>query len=205
MEVGVEHATLSDATIDYFIDLVNRTWISTREHDLFNLKKPSELENPYLLGQFRSNKIDVQILFGMKMDGERIPGHYMCICFKKSENKVYVYDSKRGARFNKHQEKIVRILYPKHGMKIVFDDRIPAQENESSSGIYALAFAITLLRGGDLPHFSFKLNNSFGGDETIHMRLEIFKMFYWKMLIPLTSNEKNSTKKSETNSSKSRR
>lgn len=118
----------------------------------------------------KTDRDDVQILYGGSIGNVKAIGHYITIFYKASEERVYVYDSFFSRSLSRVQQEIVETLYPK--AKYVRHVK-PAtrQPNGTSCGVFAIASATHLILGKNPKNTTIKLDEGvFFRDRTMTMR-----------------------------------
>lgn len=111
---------------------------------------------------------DIQILY----DGDA--KHFICIFYNYNQNKVLVYDSAMLKRLTDTQIKIINILYPSvPNEDIEFVRPKTIQSDSSSCGVFAMAYATTLILGKDPRFTALKLNRAINGDQSLFLRRHI--------------------------------
>lgn len=165
---------LSSTSINLFIWTVNRAqW----KYQLANVN--GWFDPSYYETFKRSFSDDIQILYDGKTQ------HFITVLYNASQLKLYVYDSlalKRPKEFNELNDKlkqIVYILYPllKNGtIEYVMPKTI--QTDGSSCGLFAMAYATTLILGKDPRYTDIRLIHPRHSttkivDESWHMRLHV--------------------------------
>lgn len=116
---------------------------------------------------------DVQIFYGGAVGDVEAVGHYICVFYKHSERRVYVYDSLVTKSLTKTQQKILDTLYPL-AKYFRFVKPKTTQKDSTSCGIFSIAYATTLILGEDPKKVSFKLERR--GDQSMIMRNHVKKM-----------------------------
>lgn len=178
-EVATEGACLMDSSINFFVKLVNNHFNAKRMYYEFN----------YLIVEnyrkYNSTEIDdVQILYsGIVQIGA--VGHWICIYYKASTQKVFVYDSLNRKSLNPVQHSIVSRLYPKKKGSINFVKPKNTQTDNTSCGIFSIFYATTLLLGEKPENIDVKMNHVYG-DPSLYMRLHILRMFANRKLAPFS-------------------
>lgn len=118
----------------------------------------------------KTDKDDVQILFGGAIGMADIIGHYITIHYKHAEKRVYIYDSLFSKELSDVQEKIIKTLYPKAKYLRHVKPKT-SQPDGSSCGVFAIATATAAILGDDPKKTSFKLDGGKNGkDRTMTMR-----------------------------------
>lgn len=71
---------------------------------------------------------------------------------------------------------IIRKIFPQKDLPIIYEKSRFAQATPASSGVWALAYAATVLNGEDPTKIKFEMNH-IHGDKSLPMRLHIMKIF----------------------------
>lgn len=165
-------AYLQDTEIDEFTKLVNNTtgrnMISTicaQRLDEYDQTPEQAIED------------DVQILFEGNFGPQNI-GHYICIHFVYSQQKVYIYDSLHHGNISERSKNILRRRYPIY-IEIVYCRPKTKQPDLCACGVFATAYATTIILGQDPATYNLALtrnNNPNCTDSTIDMRHHLANM-----------------------------
>lgn len=119
--------------------------------------------------------------------------HAMCIYYQASSQNVLIYDSMDPMIYKNSldptQKKILNILYP-FKKEIHFIEPKTYQDQSPSCAIFAIMYATMLLLNKDPAKIEIKLNH-IHGDDTLHMRLHILKMFAERKLTLMDEMKKN--------------
>lgn len=176
-EVITPKGYLTDVSINFFIEIVNKKYNGT-----FEMLDVLLYQTPEFYKDFaRSTKDDVQILYMGPVNDVEAVGHYVCIFYKHAEQKVYVYDSKALGSLTDTQHQIVRDLYPS-SKSIEFVEPKTKQPDDESCGVFSIAYATALILGEDPKTRSFALDKK-SKDSSMSLREHVKKMFVFKDLI----------------------
>lgn len=169
-QIRRQYEYLSADHIDQFIIVVNRTM----DRDMISTYYAGQ---PWFYEQTPQQAVvdDIQILFVGHFLVQNSVGHYICVHFKAQEQKVFIYDSLYAGRRSHeidnlnsiHQanhitdpiRNIIRRRYLLH-REIVFVKPRTKQPDYKSCGVFAIAYATTLLLGNDPAEVALKLGNS---------------------------------------------
>lgn len=121
------------------------------------------------------NASDIQLLFS-GLGGDDNIGHWKCIQYRADTRKVYVHDSLYSTVLDDEQQEIILGLYPFMDEDIVFVQPKYLQSGATSCGIHSIFYATTLLLGKDPENVQVTINKV-RGDQSLHMRLHVLKMF----------------------------
>lgn len=180
-EITTPKAYLTDGTINCFIEIVNKKYNGT-----FEMADVVLYQTPEFYKIFeKTSKDDVQILYGGAVNDDQAVGHYICIFYKHSEQKVYVYDSLYTQSLTATQQQIIKMLYPS-SKSVEYVKPQTVQPDEEACGVFAIAYATTLILGDDpkTKSLSLKLDKKDkSGDKTMTLREHAKKMFVFKSLI----------------------
>lgn len=173
-EVTAPRVCLTDDSVNYFIDTVNA---NQKKYQMSNVLL---CQVPELYEKHDENTNDVQILYGGNF-GEHVVGHYICVFYDASTQRVNVYDSLLEKRLTARQREIISRLYPyRSGIKFITPKTI--QTDYTSCGIFSIAYATTLILGKDPQQVRFRLSKN--GDRSMHMRKHVKKILESKHLEP---------------------
>lgn len=169
-EIATEGEILSERSIDFFIDIVKEqlpkfNMFYAWTYQLIEYYKPIDT----------NVTDDVQILYGGEVAVNAI-GHWICINYKTVTRKLYVYDSKLKNALDSTQQNIIRILYPAMEGDVIFVEPKSVQTDNTSCGLFTIAYATSSLIDEDPAKLKLKLNN-IRGDQSLYLRLYILKMF----------------------------
>lgn len=171
-EITTPNECLTDDSINCFIELVNKKYNGT-----FEMADILLYQVPEFYKELAKNATDdVQILYGGRINDVKAIGHYICIFYKHTERRVYIYDSLFTQRLTDTQQQIVKFLYPLAKYQRFVKPKT-LQPDSTSCGVFSIAYATTLILGRDPKHTSFKLNGgSLFGDRSMSMRHHIKQM-----------------------------
>jgi len=86
----------------------------------------------------------------LQIIGGNCSDHWRCIFF--DGNKLHVYDSLPGCTYDKlsaEEKNYIHLRYPKINQDDIIFEKVQAQPDGTSCGIYAAAFATTIALGGN--------------------------------------------------------
>lgn len=162
--------------MDYFIENVNRL---QKEYTLGSIYYYNATD---FYQQFSTTtKDDIQILSGGRLGHPNAVAHYICICYKHRHHIVYIYDSLYRLKLTKRHKEIIQKLYP---AAITFKQKKAAtlQQDSTSSGLFAIAYATALMKGLDPTTYPLKLNTTKGADQSSFMRQHLINILKTKKL-----------------------
>lgn len=179
-EIRTPKTFLSDDTINYFITFANRAQklLSTKKYRLLDINLCQVPEQYNIHAKFIED--DVQIMYGGKLNDVNAIGHYICVHYKHKERRVYIYNSLPGTTLYDTQKESIRVLYPDY-KSIEFVKPKTTQNDGVSCGVFAIAYATTVILGKDPRLTPLKLYKKAGADQSVFLRAHIIKM--------LTENE----------------
>ncbi|XP_031622749.1 uncharacterized protein LOC116340409 [Contarinia nasturtii] len=128
---------------------------------------------------------DVQILYA-KPSNNTVPGHLMCIFYKADDRTIFVYDHQR---LKKEQMLLIKKRYPNY-KHVTYVDRKTKQQDKTSCGPFAIAYATSLILGHDPRTHKLRTNSILTSffmkdfDYSTIFREHILKMFEAKQLLP---------------------
>lgn len=99
---------------------------------------------------------DVQILFEGRF-GPKSIGHYICIHYRANEQKVYVYDSLYSKKISQRSSNIIEKRF--QSVKVEFVRPRTLQPDGCSCGVFAAAYATTIILGENPAEYSLFLGN----------------------------------------------
>lgn len=162
---------MTDGSINYFIEMINREYNGT-----FEMADILLYQVPEFYKELAKNSTDdVQILYGGRVNDLHAIGHYICLFYRHNERRVYIYDSLVTKRLTDTQRQIVKYLYPLL-QYIRYVTPKTKQVDSSSCGIFSIAYATTLILGQDPKYTSLKLDNLSRGDRSMPLRLHLKEM-----------------------------
>ncbi|XP_031617328.1 uncharacterized protein LOC116337127 isoform X2 [Contarinia nasturtii] len=178
-EIKTPWTVLSDDVIHRFIKFAN---VAQRQMPQ-NMKRyklldvsitmiPEECQN-----HTKTDKDDVQIMYGGAggdVGCEDVVGHYICVHYVHQHQAVYVYDS-LGMKLNSNQKKVLKVLYP--NSKLKYGTPKTMQNDFTSCGLFAIAYATTVIFGGDPETYELQLSTKEGVDPSMPLRRHLFNMF----------------------------
>ena len=129
------HNLINDESLDLFLRIV-------REKSRFETQSVLYLEYPHLIEA--SNSESIQII------GENYTNNWRCIFFDGT--KLRVYDSMPGTTYDNlvpKKKNYIYCRYPQISANNIILEKVHAQPDGTSCGIYAAAFATTVALGGN--------------------------------------------------------
>lgn len=158
---------MGDEAINYFVDFVNDAQKKYKMLNINLLLVPEECAVHAV-----SKRDDVQIFMGN-------PGHYVCVNFKHSLKKIWIYDSLGLNTLYDSQKETMKVLYP----SVDFDRQLPVKfvkplttsKDVRLSGIFAVAYATSIMLGKNPQYYKLKVNMD--GDRSKHLRSHLYEMF----------------------------
>lgn len=163
---------LTDDTIMHFIELINtNTQYSMQNVNFYQYYDPY-IRNPQHLD-------DIQILFGITPGADVLAslGHWICVHFRSADNTLYVYDSLYSRSLYARQQEIIRVIYPYIDLEVdvVFVRPYARQNDISSCGVFALAYAISIIFERDPAALRLRLGRR-NNNISIHMRNHLLQI-----------------------------
>lgn len=160
-------SVLSDDTMNYFINFVNKAQVKTPEikkkYHLLEVTVtmvPAECEN-----QVKQDEDNIQIMYGGSggdVGGENAIGHYVCVHYLHKQKRVHVYDSLYGTSLYPSQMEILKALYPSVNFSepgtLQFIRPKTTQFDSSSCGLFSIAYAVSIMFGKDPATYLLKLS-----------------------------------------------
>jgi len=128
------NSQLSDETLDQFLRIV-------RETSCFETQSIQYLQHPQLITASNSDK-SLQII------GGNCTNHWRCIYYDGS--KLHVYDSIPGCTYKtlvKEEKNYIHKRFPQLNVSDIIFEKVYRQQDSTSCGIYAIAFATTIALG----------------------------------------------------------
>lgn len=133
-------------------------------------------QNPELYELFvkpRTDTDDVQVFYGGALNRANAIGHYICVFYKHSERRVYIYDPLMLKTLLDTQRKIINYLYPM-AKYLRYVKPKTKQPDSTSCGVFSIAYATSLILGKDPKHTPLKLGRQ--GDRSMAMRDHLKKI-----------------------------
>lgn len=114
------------------------------------------------------------------MGPNRVP-NWICIKYESYTKRLHVYNNVPSTALQKNevadiQDNIIRKIFPQKGLPIIYEKSRFARADPSSSGVWAIVYATTVLNGEDPTRIKFEMND-IHGDKSLPMRLHIMKIF----------------------------
>lgn len=124
-----------------------------------------------------TDRDDIQFLFDPPSDPNSI-GHWICVYYRYTANKVYIYDSLNPSRVISDHERIICDLYPNinKNTDIVIKELKRTQQNAVACGVYACVCAISLTLNRDPSEINFKICYEYGENEEKYLRLHLLQI-----------------------------
>ncbi|XP_031629676.1 uncharacterized protein LOC116344956 [Contarinia nasturtii] len=145
------HSYLQDRHIDAFINVVN----STGNWSMLSILYVQRISMYY---QDFAVVDDVQIIFEGAAGISNV-GHYICVHFVYAEQTVYIYDSLYYCNISPRCRSILRGRYGQN-IRIVYIKPQTRQPDLRACGVFAAAYATTIVLGLDPRTYSLRLGNS---------------------------------------------
>ena len=165
------HQVLSDESINCFADIVNREYNGTYEMIDITFNQNPELYELFV--KPRNETDDVQVFYGGALNRENAVGHYICVFYKHSERRVYIYDPLMLKSLLPTQRQIINFLYPMAKFLRYVKPKTK-QPDSTSCGVFSIAYATSLILGKDPKHTSLKLGGD--GDRSLSVRDHLKKI-----------------------------
>ncbi|XP_031627096.1 uncharacterized protein LOC116343261 isoform X2 [Contarinia nasturtii] len=167
-EIMTPRAYLGDEAINHFVEFVNEAQSKFKMLNINILRVPEECKIHAV-----SKKDDVQIF----INGA---GHYVCTHYKHVINRIQVYDSLAGDTLYDDQQETLKVLYPSLDFSkpftIKFTKPLTTSKDKRLSGIFAIAYATTVILGKNPQYYKLKLNTEEGSDRSKNLRGHLFHM-----------------------------
>lgn len=111
-------------------------------------------------------------------------GHWICVYYRHSTNKVYIYDSFNPVGIVTNIQKIIRVLYPSINVQtdIIMKPLKHAQQSAVSCGVFAAACATSLIFGKDPSNINFKICYQDGENEDRFLRQHLLNIVEYSQL-----------------------
>lgn len=169
-EVTTPLELLSDLAVDWFI--VNM--INADPNIPFNMTPVLYAQIPKKYKAVNDDKDHVQIVF---IGNSESVGHYILAHFVASEGVVKIYDSLFGKYLTKDAKSILSRLYP--GKRVQFIQPATRQPDSKSCGVFAIAYATTIILGQDPATYNLQLTEMSpeNKDRTMMLREHVAKMY----------------------------
>lgn len=155
---------INDESLDLLLRVI-------RDDSHFETQSVLYLEYPHIIVASRSDK-SLQIIGGNCSD------HWRCIYFEGT--KLRVYDSLPGCTYDKlvpKEKNYIHRRYPQINKNNIIFEKVQAQPDSISCGIYAAAFATTIALGGNPCKEKYSTNVKY-------MRQHFFKIVAENRLLP---------------------
>lgn len=186
-----------------FIGKIIEEHFADSENGSYNFQSTLNVER----NQYKSvprGKNDLQFLFEEPANRDRVAcsvGHWICIYYCCQRNKVYVYDSfYRKSLTIKHRQ-CIHSLYPWINLQndVIYEVLKNRQNDGTSCGVYASAYAISKVLGKNIPDLNLKISslrnffNDFESednfDESFEMRKHLANVIINRTLEPFLESE----------------
>lgn len=183
-DITTARKPLTDMAIDWLIDNL----INPDTQIAFKMIATVYKQRTYKYTKVAENKDDLQIIFSGHWSSL---GHYILAHFVANENVVKIYDSLHGSgqhghRLQSDEKDVLTRLYP--GKKIVFVEPATKQSDGVSCGIFAIAYATTIILGDDPAIYKLQLLNT-NDDQAMALREHIARMYRNRELAPFPQDE----------------
>lgn len=179
-EITTPSSLLSDLAVDWFI--VNMT--NANPNIPFNMTPVLYAQIPKKYKAVSNDRDHLQIVFS---GNSKSVGHYILAHFVASENVVKIYDSlysfgMHGSVLSPSAKNILSRLYP--GKRVQFVEPATKQPDSKSCGVFAIAYATTIILGEDPATYQLRLNGRSlrVWDKTMLLRKHIGSMYKSKCL-----------------------
>lgn len=167
-EIRMPDILLEDKHIDTFIGMVRSvshwdmvTVLAMQKIDHYE-RKPEEVQLD-----------DIQLLYEGEVGPNNV-GHYICIHYRANERKIYVYDSQYRRRISDNSRAIIDRRFSK--LTVNFVEPRTKQPDYVSCGVFAIAYATTILLGQDPAEYPLLLGNGLKKYKTVLLRDHLAKM-----------------------------
>ncbi|XP_031637265.1 uncharacterized protein LOC116349806 [Contarinia nasturtii] len=171
VEIAKRNTPCSNETINYFIEFVREKY----GFDMIDVRCYPHLEN---YPQIPGDQYDIQILYSDEFSS----GHYTVVFYDPNYQTVYIYDSRITVMEYEVTGQRLSIIEKRYPMaKIVPVIPKVEQYDEISSGLFAIAYATTLILGESPANYIYEMNPRHS-DKAINLRKHIIKMFRTKEL-----------------------
>ncbi|XP_031628283.1 uncharacterized protein LOC116344049 [Contarinia nasturtii] len=172
-ELKKPNTPVTNEIINYFIKFVREKY----NYDMIEVDFNFRLEN---YPAIPPNTYDIQILYSNLNLSDA--GHYTCVFYDAYYKTVYIYNRLydiTNAIADEHFP-IIENRYPMRDHEVCVKPKTE-QYDEISSGLFAIAYATTLILEKDPSSYTFKMNVNYS-DKSIHLREHISEMFQAKEL-----------------------
>jgi len=164
---------LDDQCVDKFIALANSQKSGNQMISTICAQDPTEEYEFYKQTDVESSLDDIQIIFEGEAGDENI-GHFICIFYEAERQIVFVYDSLYRKKLSRRALKILRARYPNY-VGYVFILPKTTQPDGQTCGVFAIAYATSLLYGVDPAKYELYLNPACI-DSTKDLRMHLSNM-----------------------------
>lgn len=161
---------LEDTHIDNFISLVNRD----ERYNMITTLAAQRIEH-YKRSSVEAMLDDVQIIFEGRAGPSNL-GHYICIRYIADYRTIIVYDPLNSRNVSDRTRNILRTRFPGYNEQLEYAVPRTAQPDLISCGIFAVAYATTIILGEDPTVYPLLLGNSRQVDKTLQLRDHMAKM-----------------------------
>lgn len=170
-EIRTSFEYLKSDTMNFIAELINKHSPQYKFQHTINTSKYLDRIVPI------HDRNDIQFLFQNGATAEDV-GHWICVKYDHTVNKVEVYDSLNQNFVPKENERAIERLYPKISIfkDIIFKKVKYTQSNGSACGVYACTFAITLVFDKDPSQLDYQINMQPGKDESEYLRTKLLEI-----------------------------
>lgn len=172
-EIRTPGFLLEDRHIDAFIAVVQ----SESQYSNWDMKTTLAVQSTqhYDRKPNKADRDDIQILFEGRAGPVHI-GHYICIHYRADERSVFVYDSLHRRCLSPNSQEIIHRRFPDLIEPVNFVEPKTRQSDSSSCGVFAAAYATTVLFGQDPAEYSLLLKSGPNKMKTSLLRNHLAKM-----------------------------
>ena len=166
IQILIPYTCLSNHTLDLLLDIIKKNSALYKPLNIFKIQPVPKLLD------------DVHIFYEEPEQSGKI-GHWIRVNYVYKENKLYVYDSLMQNRLKPKQLADARILYPLLNEKtgrIEFPKLQHRQTNSSSCGVFAAAYAVSVVLGKNPSTEQYQINNAYKEDESMLLRTHLWKI-----------------------------
>ncbi|XP_011690285.1 PREDICTED: uncharacterized protein LOC105451500 [Wasmannia auropunctata] len=138
MQIILKDEPLNDAHIDYFGSLLKNC-------SDYQPRESWEIQCPDLIEPVFKDQKHIQLLYSCSDTISNSTRHWVCSYYDK--RRIYIYDSLNLKQLPEHYKVFLDKLYPFHPFKkkpVVFP-KVQEQSSSNDSGVFAIAFAVSLL------------------------------------------------------------
>lgn len=140
IEIIYKNQWLEDTHIDYFALLMKNC-------SEYQYRESWRIQCPDTIIPVNKNEKHIQILYSSDDFMTNKNGHWVCSYY--NSNRIYIYDSLNLKRLHVHHKIYLEKLYPFYlfNKKSIQFPTVQLQSNSDDCGVYAIAFAVSLLLG----------------------------------------------------------